>query len=437
MSSTSSTALERLRRFDLPVRIKITLPYVLLTLLFALAGAYLISRIALESVEDRFTRQLVEMGKVTADWMVQQENRQLEAMRLLANIQGLPEAVTTGNAERLREIALPIAINYQGTIEAIELLNRSGQSVLSLHRRQTGSASDWTASRGETIFGEWAFVQAVLEKRADQSGDKYAGLGRAPWGDYFYVAGPIKDTNGSQVGVLLIGESLSTLVNRIRQDTLAHVTLYDRQGQPIVSTLIGFDPTQHALTPDQAATILKIQEQGSLMRSLVIGSNTYSELIGPWRVRQQTDLALIGSSLIQTFLVRLSQETRVQIFAFVAIGFTLVVIVGIYLANQITNPLLRLTRAAELMEACRFTSDQAAELEMTTGHDEISLLGQVFGRMAREVLLREERLREQVQQLQIQIDETRRATQVAEITETEYFRNLRDRVRQLREKKVL
>src|SRR5574338_133659 len=38
------------RRVRVPVRVKITLPYLLLTLVFALGGAYLISRVVLESV---------------------------------------------------------------------------------------------------------------------------------------------------------------------------------------------------------------------------------------------------------------------------------------------------------------------------------------------------------------------------------------------------
>lgn len=52
--------------------------------------------------------------------------------------------------------------------------------------------------------------------------------------------------------------------------------------------------------------------------------------------------------------------------------------------------------------------------------------------MAREVLAREQRLKQEVQQLRIEIDEARTARQVAEITETDYFQDLQRKADQLR-----
>ena len=46
---------------------------------------------------------------------------------------------------------------------------------------------------------------------------------------------------GELVGVLLIGKSLPTLAREIRQDTLAHITLYDMNGQPLASTFTRFN----------------------------------------------------------------------------------------------------------------------------------------------------------------------------------------------------
>lgn len=48
--------------------------------------------------------------------------------------------------------------------------------------------------------------------------------------------------------------------------------------------------------------------------------------------------------------------------------------------------------------------------------------------------IREEKLRQEIAKLRIEIDETRRASQVAEITDTNYFKNLQDRARQFRSK---
>jgi two-component system, cell cycle response regulator len=64
--------------------------------------------------------------------------------------------------------------------------------------------------------------------------------------------------------------------------------------------------------------------------------------------------------------------------------------------------------------------------------DALGQLARVFQRMAREVSARERALKQQVQQLRIEIDEAQAARQVAEITETDYFQGLQQKVDQLR-----
>lgn len=60
--------------------------------------------------------------------------------------------------------------------------------------------------------------------------------------------------------------------------------------------------------------------------------------------------------------------------------------------------------------------------------DALGNLARLFQRMGVEVAVRERRLREQVQQLAIAIDERKKAEQVAAITESDYFRGLLERV---------
>ncbi|HDQ72646.1 MAG TPA: GAF domain-containing protein, partial [Chloroflexi bacterium] len=55
---------------------------------------------------------------------------------------------------------------------------------------------------------------------------------------------------------------------------------------------------------------------------------------------------------------------------------------------------------------------------------------------AEHVLERERRLKEQIQHLRIEIDEAKRERQVAEITETEYFRQLQDKAHRFRESRA-
>jgi DNA-binding response OmpR family regulator len=64
--------------------------------------------------------------------------------------------------------------------------------------------------------------------------------------------------------------------------------------------------------------------------------------------------------------------------------------------------------------------------------DALGRLARVFRRMAREVIAREEGLEKELRQLRIEIDERRAATQVAEITESDYFQDLQRKAEELR-----
>jgi DNA-binding response OmpR family regulator len=82
----------------------------------------------------------------------------------------------------------------------------------------------------------------------------------------------------------------------------------------------------------------------------------------------------------------------------------------------------RVTDAAGAVEAGSFTPEGLTEV--SERRDALGQLARVFQRMAAEVYAREQRLKQQVQQLRIELDESRQAHQVAEITESDYFQQL-------------
>jgi DNA-binding response OmpR family regulator len=90
----------------------------------------------------------------------------------------------------------------------------------------------------------------------------------------------------------------------------------------------------------------------------------------------------------------------------------------------------RLTEAAAAVEAASF--DPASLAVVATRDDALGRLARVFERMAREVQAREERLKQQVQELRIEVDQARQSQQVSKITGTSYFRELRGRAGDLR-----
>ena len=377
-----------LPRVKVSMRLKITFPYAMLAVMFALAAAYLVSRYVMESMQERFTSQLVDAGKLSSDWMVQEEDRLLTSLRELANTDGMAQAIQTGNTETIRTLALPRAINQQE--EAVDILNMQGVSLLSLHHKKGGAVEEYDATQGSQSFAKLAFVQNVLQGKQDQGRDKYAGLAKVGGDDLFYIAGPVLDANNQAVGVVLVGKTLATLVRQNRQDTLSQVSLYSKDGTVLASSVL--DPNQ--IQPIDLASVQDIlakQDTASQVRSLdptpsmplqtivrdlAVSSSNYSELLGPWEARNGEDLGVMGVALAENNLIRPTSFTQLQAFLIVAVALIGVIIVGILLANQVTQPLSKIVKAS--------TRIARGDLEVkipSGGNDEVAVVASAFNYM--------------------------------------------------------
>lgn len=361
---------KRLSERWVPLRTKIILPYILLALALAAGVAYVGTQVVFDSIEERFVNQLIEAGKLSSEWMVREENRLLETLRLLAHTEGIPEAIKTGDAERLRELAYPVAVN--SFEEAVEFLDLQGIGIISMHHRIGGSIEDYDFTRGNNDFQQRAFVQKALQGQPDSYGDKYAGLVRISTRDYFYVSGPIFDDEDNLAGVMLVGKSLHTLVRQIWEETLARATIYGLDGQPVATTFL----EAQALDTEAASGILARQDDESFTRDLDVANIDYSEIVGPWEVRGGDDIGLIGVSFAKNFLVRLTQNTWLQILLIVSTAFLLVIVIGFFVSNHISQPILRLEQAASKVA----DGDLSVQVK-PTARDEVALLTQRFNAM--------------------------------------------------------
>jgi len=90
----------------------------------------------------------------------------------------------------------------------------------------------------------------------------------------------------------------------------------------------------------------------------------------------------------------------------------------------------RVTAAAAAIKANTFQPESLDDVARRS--DELGQLAQVFQEMSRQVYAREQQLQRQVQQLRIEIDQERRAREVADITESDYFQQLLGRAEELR-----
>jgi two-component system cell cycle response regulator len=88
-------------------------------------------------------------------------------------------------------------------------------------------------------------------------------------------------------------------------------------------------------------------------------------------------------------------------------------------------------RAAAAVEAGEF--DAIALDTVTAREDALGGLARTFARMADEVRAREARLQAEVRELRIEIDDAKQSSRVAEITGSDYFKDLKIRAGELRQ----
>jgi hypothetical protein len=139
--------------------------------------------------------------------------------------------------------------------------------------------------------------------------------------------------------------------------------------------------------------------------------------------------------------VRRSIQTQEARFWGVLLGGGVVsglagVALALLVTRRISHPLLQLTSAARLMERGDLDTALLTRLLQRRVGDELTTLAQVFKHMAEQVQLRELKLKDQIVELHIQIDESKKQQQVAEITESDYFQDLQQQARRLRTKRA-
>ena len=233
--NTNKTFAKSLKNIHIPIRFKSTLPFLVLSILLALAAAYIISKVVFDSLEERYTNQLIEAGKLSSEWMVREEDRLLGTLRLLSFSDGISSIMSIDQAESIREKTLGIIVENQE--EYVEFLDPFGNHILSIHHRPGGNIEDYTYVKGSgDLFKDQEYVSKIINKEVDFLGDKYSGYMSLDTDYVFYTSGPVLDTNNKLVGIILVGKSLPTIVKEIRSETLAQITIYDINGSVLAST---------------------------------------------------------------------------------------------------------------------------------------------------------------------------------------------------------
>lgn len=139
----------------------------------------------------------------------------------------------------------------------------------------------------------------------------------------------------------------------------------------------------------------------------------------------------IGVDFRADYVDQVRQGIREKIVLAFAIVFGSLFILVFIVSRTFTRPVVALTAAAERIGEGDYEQELGG-LIRSRFPDEISTLAQVFQIMVGKVYQREQTLIRRVEELRIEIDETKRQKQVAEIVDTDFFQTLQDKAQELR-----
>jgi HAMP domain-containing protein len=365
---------------NLPINIKekVTIPYLILGIFLIVGSAFVVTRVVFDTIEERFTNQLLEAGILASERMVVEENQMLKVLRLLAYSDGVPEALKNSDPERLRELTIGNIINNRQP--AVVFLDMEGNLVLSEYHVEGGNVEEYEfGTGGFSDLKDQSFVSSVLQGETDIEGNKFAGYMQTTQGKYFFISGPVFDNN-QQVGMVLLGKPLEDLAQQIREETLAQITIYDFDGIPLASTFSLPSP----LVNDEVSRILENQNDATFIetnsRKVNVRNIGYREIFSAWEVRDGIDLGVLGIGLGESFLVSTTQATRLQVALLAALVFILVLLIGINLSNIITSPI------RDLVSASNKVMEGDYNVTVTpTSKDELAVMANTFNKMIKNV----------------------------------------------------
>jgi PAS domain S-box-containing protein len=396
-----------LSRLTASIGTKIILPYLLLTLVVAGVGAYVVTNLVTSSMQERFNNQLLDAGRVVSESMVRYEKDRLEVLRAVAGTQGVSESLAAGDRGTLAGLVPQIVAN--SNTDAVELLDANGIEVYGW-QRPPGQNGGVAEERFGADFSQLEDVRLVLDGFVDQSGEKRALLSQTPYGLMIFTLGPVY-RGGEQVGAVMIGTYVHEMVVDLTESAVAKVTLYERDGVVIDTTLGGGQegvagslqesPEQYdtivALLqelPNRYQMVVARAEDQVPLREVDILGQKYVLAYGDWRLRGQS-FGLFSVALPSNFIVSTAATSRNLLSLIFSAATVAVITIGFTIAQRIIRPLHRLVETS--------TAVAAGDLGQRTGiqsKDEIGSLASSFDVMTERLAERNRQLVEQASKLE-------------------------------------
>ena len=372
------------------IQYKIILPFLLLTLLVALAGSAVSVLFITSTAQERLNNQLAQVARATSDSMVELEQSNLQFLREIAfagpnpgaSAPAVADAYATRDPAILAKAIDPyfvVSTQRQGVrVDRLIAFDTNGNTTLDWETSATGSKRIVHAPRN--IQALW-FVPAILGKQRDALGDKYSGLLQLGTDGerYLFTVAPVAQGE-TVVGGLLIGSRVDDVLQQFSQRSYADiVTLYQAEdGAAFASTQVPAAglaalKVQAKLVP--SVRNLEDAQRQSIFDTVTFNQRRYQAAYVPLRVRGDV-IALLSVALSSDYVIGPWSNAGLPLMAATVVLMLAIVGLGVLVARQITRPIQELVVVAEAV-----TSGDMARRSSVNSSDEVGMLSRSFNAM--------------------------------------------------------
>jgi len=376
----------RLTMPTLKIRTQIILPFLLLMLILGVIGSYLTTSLVATSLENRIADQLVHSEDAALDAAVKLQGRQVAAIRLIVNTEGIDQAVRAGDAAALRRLIVPLEVNNR--LGTVMIFDARGKTILEISQPDATNPAGLVFGSGTDLSSE-PVVQPVLRGQYDSLGDKFIGyIGTPPAA--LAAAGPVL-LGDSVVGGVLVQTPLAGVLNEMQAKSQAEVALIDAGGRLVGSTLPGI---KGGLIDQTLRSYLALASPGrAATRSISVSGQDYEFQFTNFYLRQQV-AGYLAVAVSRKSVIQAGLQSAIQMTALFAGVVLVLLLIGYLLALRLTRPIEALVAGTQAIAR----GDLTKRLD-TRRRDELGELASAFNVMTADLQERTRSLNEQMRRL--------------------------------------
>jgi signal transduction histidine kinase len=380
------------------IRLKVILPYLLLTVVVAVIGVYVVTRLVANSLGDRLNNQLLEAGRVAADNLVRIEQGHINTARGVVFYDEIAQAVLDEDREKAYVLAASTLLGEAGA-QSLILITPTGRELIHIYVDENGQA---VLVDQETGAARQPIVTPYLANRnIDEAPHRALGLNLANNETYYYTSLPLRLGNRF-AGVVVVGTSLRNIQFYLKNTLQTDIILYSSSGQAISTTMgtTGADALEQLSISEELYRDILAANDTVFGKNITLDERDYRVAYGRWQLANDL-IGVYAIALPSAYVLQAGEESRetyIQLFTTVML---FVVVIGFLVSRMITRPIYSLVTTSQEIAS----GDLEKRSDIHT-KDEIEELSRSFNEMTERLQERTRQL-EEINQKLVKIDKTK------------------------------